>query len=82
MKHHNRVECAHCGEVIESKHRHDYATHRCPVAPPVLKRWWDKTVDPEVLREGPDTEPMSFAIDGGPDYMRRIGDPINWIERP
>lgn len=25
----NRAECARCGDVIESKHRHDYQTCSC-----------------------------------------------------
>lgn len=25
----NKIKCNHCGEVIESKHRHDYVRCRC-----------------------------------------------------
>ena len=25
----NAVQCKHCGEIIESKHRHDYVTCSC-----------------------------------------------------
>lgn len=26
----NAIECVLCGEIVESKYRHDFATHRCP----------------------------------------------------
>lgn len=25
----NAIRCRHCGETIESKHRHDFVTHTC-----------------------------------------------------
>ena len=25
----NCIQCTHCGEIIESKHRHDFVTCRC-----------------------------------------------------
>lgn len=28
----NAVKCAHCGAVIESKHRHDFVGHTCSAA--------------------------------------------------
>lgn len=26
---HNRIQCNHCGEVIESRYRHDFVSCRC-----------------------------------------------------
>jgi hypothetical protein len=45
----NRIKCLRCGDIIESKHRHDFVWCKCG----------------------------SVAVDGGLDYWRRVGDPIN-----
>jgi len=26
----NKIQCTHCGVVVESKHRHDWRAHTCP----------------------------------------------------
>lgn len=28
---HNRIQCNHCGEVIESRYRHDFVSCRCGI---------------------------------------------------
>jgi len=47
----NCAKCAECGDVIESRHRHDFVWCKCG----------------------------AIAVDGGQDYMRRIGDPKNFL---
>lgn len=41
----NKIKCKKCGEIIESKHRHDFKFCKCG----------------------------SVAVDGGKDYLRRLG---------
>lgn len=48
----NAAECLICGDVIESKHRHDFVWCSC----------------------------RSIAVDGGRDYLKRIGDRENCKE--
>lgn len=48
----NAIQCRKCGDIIESKHRHDFAWCSC----------------------------HSVAVDGGKDYLKRIGDRNNWID--
>ena len=48
----NAIRCNKCGQVIESKHRHDFVMCKCG----------------------------SVGVDGGHDYLRRIGDKENWTE--
>jgi hypothetical protein len=48
----NAAKCKLCGDIIESKHRHDFVKCKCG----------------------------SIGVDGGHDYMRRIGNPENFIE--
>lgn len=49
----NEVECNKCGDVIVSKHRHDYVTCKCE----------------------------AVSVDGGMEYLRRIGHPSHFTER-
>ncbi len=48
----NRIKCKKCGDIIESKHRHDFKWCKC----------------------------NSIAVDGGKDYLKRIGDADLFIE--
>lgn len=48
----NNARCRNCGDVIESKTRHDFVTCRCG----------------------------AIAVDGGQDYMRRCGNPEDFME--
>lgn len=41
----NKIKCKKCGEIIESKHRHDFKFCKCG----------------------------AVAVDGGKDYLRRVG---------
>ena len=46
----NAIKCVHCGEVIESRHRHDYVTCKCGKVSvdggkSYLKRCYDKVSD-------------------------------------
>lgn len=49
----NAIRCKHCGETIESRHRHDFVRCRCG----------------------------RVAVDGGLDYIRRIGNPEDMEDR-
>ena len=46
----NKIKCKKCGDVIESKYRHDFEICSC----------WDE-------------EGNGCAVDGGLDYLRRLG---------
>ena len=48
----NKIKCKKCGDVIESRHLHDYVACSCGAC----------------------------AVDGGHDYLRRLGNPDNWEE--
>lgn len=48
----NRIKCKKCGDIIESRHLHDYVACSCGAC----------------------------AVDGGHDYLRRLGNPDNWEE--
>lgn len=48
----NKIKCKYCGEVIESKSRHDFKFCACG----------------------------KVAIDGGHFYLKRSGNPNDWIE--
>ena len=53
----NRAQCLRCGDIIESKHVHDFQTCKC----------WGKSKGK-----------TGIAVDGGLDYLRRVGDPGNY----
>jgi hypothetical protein len=48
----NMARCRKCGDLIESKHRHDFVRCKCG----------------------------AIAVDGGRDYLRRVGDYANFEE--
>jgi len=48
----NMAKCDKCGDIIESKYRHDFVWCKCG----------------------------SIAVDGGHEYLRRIGDPEIFID--
>lgn len=48
----NKIKCKKCGDVIESKHVHDFKLCKCG----------------------------AVGVDGGKDYLRRLGNPDNWEE--
>lgn len=48
----NKIRCKRCGDVIESRYRHDFKFCRC----------------------------RSVAVDGGFDYLRRVGCPRDFEE--
>jgi len=48
----NKAQCRKCGDIIESKHRHDFVWCSC----------------------------KAIAVDGGLDYLRRVGEPDDLIE--
>lgn len=48
----NKAKCKKCGDVIHSKHRHDFVECKCG----------------------------AIGIDGGNDYIRRLGDPDDFEE--
>lgn len=48
----NKIKCKKCGEIIESKHRHDFKFCKCG----------------------------AVAVDGGKDYLRRLGNQEDYEE--
>ena len=48
----NKIKCKKCGDILESRARHDFKMCSC----------------------------NSCGVDGGLAYLRRIGDPEDWIE--
>lgn len=48
----NKIKCKKCGDIIESKHRHDFKFCKC----------------------------KSVAVDGGKDYLKRIGNEEDYEE--
>jgi len=48
----NRARCKKCGDIIESKYRHDFVTCTCG----------------------------AISVDGGYDYLRRVGNPEDFEE--
>lgn len=48
----NKIRCKKCGDIIESKYRHDYKECKCG----------------------------AVAVDGGHDYIRRIGEQNDYEE--
>lgn len=48
----NKIKCKKCGEIIESRHRHDFKFCKCG----------------------------AVAVDGGKDYLRRLGNQEDYEE--
>lgn len=48
----NMIKCNKCGDIIESKHHHDFRRCKCG----------------------------AVAVDGGQDYLKRVGYQEDWIE--
>lgn len=69
----NAIQCKYCGIVIESKHRHDFVVHECTRAGKISTEFnHDKCkYQPSFPR---------IAVDGGKEYLRRLGNPIDMIE--
>ena len=49
----NELECKKCGDIINSRHRHDFKFCKCG----------------------------SIAVDGGMNYLRRVGNVTDFVER-
>lgn len=64
----NSARCEYCGVEIESKHRHDFKVHYCPVNRQQKMRWKGD----ELVPDG-DEITWNFAVDGGTDYIKRSG---------
>lgn len=67
----NSAKCTACGEEIESTHRHDFRTHYCKVEPQAGLKWVGEGIDSKLVPSGEET--FRFAVDGGKDYLRRVG---------
>lgn len=65
----NSAKCVHCGVEIESKYRHDFVVHFCPLAPSPRKKW-----EGDKLVEVPGETDWNFAVDGGHAYLGRSGE--------
>lgn len=55
----NKIKCTFCGDVIESKFRHDFVAHTCPD----MQKDWESRGN---------TSLAMIACDGGNDYGRRV----------
>lgn len=67
----NAAQCKHCGETIESKHRHDFVVHFCTVKKVKAKEWIGEGANMHLVET--DSYTWLFALDGGKSYLRRIG---------
>lgn len=65
----NSAKCNHCGVEIESMYRHDFRVHTCPKRPRTARKWVG-----DVIVEVPGEVTFNFAVDGGKDYIRRVGE--------
>jgi hypothetical protein len=65
----NSARCAYCGTEIESKDRHEFKVHYCPVNRKQAMRWAEGA---ELVPDG-DEITWNFAVDGGKSYIRRCG---------
>ena len=65
----NSAKCTACGVEIESKHGHDFNVHYCKVEPTPLLEWTAN----DTLEPVPDETTWRFAVDGGRNYLRRVG---------
>jgi hypothetical protein len=65
----NSAKCNTCDTELESRHRHDFRTHTCPNNPKIAKHWVD-----DKLVELPGEATFNWGVDGGKDYIRRIGE--------
>ena len=63
----NSAKCTACGEEIVSTHVHDFRVHYCKVEPQPGLKWEGDNLVPS------GEETFRFAVDGGKDYLRRIG---------
>jgi hypothetical protein len=70
----NSARCNHCGQEIESTHRHDFRPHYCPKVPRKALAWVDG-----VLSQEPELT-FNFAVDGGKAYIRRLGEPTEYTD--
>lgn len=77
----NSVKCVHCGVEVVSTHRHDFNPHYCTVKKRAALEWYTDEAGKERLREKvPFEQTYNFAVDGGNEYLRRIGDPEDMID--
>ncbi len=65
----NSARCAYCGTEIESKYRHDFKAHYCPVNRQQKMKWTEGSA---LVPDGIDIT-WNFAVDGGKDYIKRSG---------
>ena len=70
----NAIECAHCGYLLESRHRHEFRSHVCAAAGTISTRYNHDTKEYEPYF------PEIF-VDGGLDYQRTGGDRKDFIDR-
>lgn len=64
----NSAKCTACDTEIESRHRHDFVVHVCAVEPTPALEWIDDKLVP-----APGKTTWRFAVDGGKEYLRRLG---------
>ena len=67
----NSAKCTACGVEIESTHRHDFRVHYCKVEPKQATKWEGDGADAKIVPAEGTT--WRFAVDGGKDYIRRLG---------
>lgn len=79
----NRAECANCGDIIESRHRHEFVSCKCmqecnKLHKKVNKQFtdmfgegWEQDYWSEYLNAVDKVGNTGIFIDGGLDYIRR-----------
>lgn len=75
----NSAKCVHCGIEIQSNHGWDFQVHYCKVKPRQATKWEGEGKDAIIVPvEG--TTTWNFAVDGGKNYIRRVGDLGSFID--
>jgi hypothetical protein len=69
----NSAKCTACGIEICSRHGHDFVVHYCKVEPTPGNKWVGEGKDAKLVPSGELT--WRFAVDGGRNYLRRMGEP-------
>lgn len=69
----NSAMCSHCGVKLVSVHVHDFVGHTC-IAAGKISRAYDHDLQAYVPHY------PYFAVDGGNEYAKRVGDPKDYID--
>ena len=80
----NKAKCRHCGDIVHSKHRHDFVTCKCFNDSAEAVRRFQEQMGGEWtddVQKYSDAHRTGFFLDGGDEYCRYGGnfDHIEWI---